>query len=778
MQKEYEIKTDNIAFWDMPKIAFMVIRKYGIKTFLYKSINYLLIKFGNKSFLASRILDITKKVPEVDDYSVLFIIGCREGESKRYRVYNIAEYLHLGGFKTEIIEHFQISKYVNKIDKFDIIYLSRVAYDVRVENLIKEARKRNIVTVFEVDDLVFDLSVVAHVDAIKNWKKNEIEHYRNGVFRYQKTLKNCDYFIGTNEFLVNWAKNKFKKRSYVLRNALNSIQIINSYEALKSRNSNSRFVNIGYFSGSNTHQKDFLEVESALLKILEKYKNVKFFLGGFLELSDKFDIFQDRIIKIPFTDWRKLPFEISKLDINLAPLEAGNPFCESKSELKYFEAALLKVPTIASPVDSFKFSIKDGINGSLASTPDEWFEKMESLIVNEVARFKMGEAAYEHTIKNYYPEAMKIKTIDIFNSIVKDYKENTLKLGKGKLVINWVIPEPSVGSGGHRNIFRAVKNLQKFGHYVRLYSLVGHYNFSSSEQLGEFIDTNFFPTGAEYHLGVENFEKADAYIATHWSTVETIWKNKEKAKKLFYFVQDYEPMFYAMGNDYIEAENTYKLGLNCITSGPWCAKILKEKFNANADYFKFPVDTGIYYPRSYVLKEKRIVFFARPEMPRRCYPLGIKALEIFAKNNPDVEIVLYGSLNIDSSNISFKHVNRGILETLDQLAELYSSASVGIVFSTTNPSLVPYEMMSCGLPVVDLDYEDNWTNYESRENIMLVDTMPEKIAEGIEKVLKDESLQNKLSKNGLELVKSFPNEEETARRIEGLILDGFERFGS
>jgi glycosyltransferase involved in cell wall biosynthesis len=82
-------------------------------------------------------------------------------------------------------------------------------------------------------------------------------------------------------------------------------------------------------------------------------------------------------------------------------------------------------------------------------------------------------------------------------------------------------------------------------------------------------------------------------------------------------------------------------------------------------------------------------------------------------------------------------------------------------------------MMACGLPVIDLDYEDNWTNYESRENIMLVDTLPEKIAEGIEKILQDKKLQEKLSHNGLELVKSFPNEEETARRIESLILKEF-----
>ena len=48
-------------------------------------------------------------------------------------------------------------------------------------------------------------------------------------------------------------------------------------------------------------------------------------------------------------EWRlmvpveRLAEELARFDINLAPLEVGNPFCEAKSELKYFEAALVDV---------------------------------------------------------------------------------------------------------------------------------------------------------------------------------------------------------------------------------------------------------------------------------------------------------------------------------------------------------------------------------------------------------------------------------------------------
>ena len=37
-----------------------------------------------------------------------------------------------------------------------------------------------------------------------------------------------------------------------------------------------------------------------------------------------------------------------------------------------------------------------------------------------------------------------------------------------------------------------------------------------------------------------------------------------------YFVQDFEPLFYPMGSDYLLAENTYRKGLYHITTGAWC----------------------------------------------------------------------------------------------------------------------------------------------------------------------------------------------------------------
>ena len=67
---------------------------------------------------------------------------------------------------------------------------------------------------------------------------------------------------------------------------------------------------------------------------------------------------------------------LASIDVNLAPLEIGNPYCESKSQLKIFEAGLVEVPTIASAISSYIEAIDHEVDGFLASTEQDWQDAM------------------------------------------------------------------------------------------------------------------------------------------------------------------------------------------------------------------------------------------------------------------------------------------------------------------------------------------------------------------------------------------------------------------
>ena len=100
----------------------------------------------------------------------------------------------------------------------------------------------------------------------------------------------------------------------------------------------------------------------ALSKVMETHHNVTLMVGGELDVPDDLMPFSERIVTFPFCDWHRLPNYIASCDINIAPLE-NTLFNRAKSENKWIESSLVKVPTVASNVGAFKKMIQDGVTG-------------------------------------------------------------------------------------------------------------------------------------------------------------------------------------------------------------------------------------------------------------------------------------------------------------------------------------------------------------------------------------------------------------------------------
>ncbi|KAI9024713.1 hypothetical protein DFJ74DRAFT_665870, partial [Hyaloraphidium curvatum] len=113
-----------------------------------------------------------------------------------------------------------------------------------------------------------------------------------------------------------------------------------------------------------------------------------------------------------------LPSELCRFDVNLAPLQPDNPFTAAKSELKFFDAALVRVPTVASPVGPFRAAIADGRTGFLAGTgrADGWYARIEALLGDAGLRRKMGRRARGAVLWRYSPERRAILLSLVFRS--------------------------------------------------------------------------------------------------------------------------------------------------------------------------------------------------------------------------------------------------------------------------------------------------------------------------------------------------------------------------
>lgn len=392
-----------------------------------------------------------------------------------------------------------------------------------------------------------------------------------------------------------------------------------------------------------------------------------------------------------------------------------------------------------------------------------------SVIAELIERgFGIIEPRFEElTVKTSDFPLKNISDIYGFNPAIRVSSPSPVTPASGRaLKIAWIVPGLIIGGGGHRNIIRCAYHLEKLGHQVSLHFIDSH---DPGHVVRAQVREHFY--SFEGHVGLldNNFGEYDIVFATHWSTVAHAERLKDRIGEIVYFVQDFEPFFYAMGSEYVMAENTYRKGFYAITSGIWCEHFLRNSYGAEADHFQFPIDRSIYFDQKSARRTDRVIFFAKPEMPRRCYELGLQALRVFKKLRPEVEIAFYGSAH--QTPVDFPVTQLGMLGGPTDLARLYNESTVGLAFSTTNPSLVPYEMMACGLPVLDLARPGNEVNYDnSFEIARLADPDPEIMARELAELIATPAELAERSRRGIAFAATFPVEEEVGRRIEQLLL--------
>jgi hypothetical protein len=346
--------------------------------------------------------------------------------------------------------------------------------------------------------------------------------------------------------------------------------------------------------------------------------------------------------------------------------------------------------------------------------------------------------------------------------INRPYKKPNLKK-KEKLSIGWVVSPLSPGSGGQNTITRFARHLKESGHDVTFYIYEGIHPQSVAEAR-KILKESFKLDIAVKKIA--QYNESDALIATGWETAYPVFNIKTKAHK-FYFVQDFEPLFYGYGSKAILAENTYKMGFYGITAGRWLTKKVSE-YGMSADYFDFGADPAIYRPADIksMKKDKKIVFYARPVTERRAFELGIIALDIFHKKHPEYTIEFIG-WDVSNYKIPFPYVNRGILSH-KELADLYQESVACLVLSLTNVSLLPLELLAAGCIPVMNEGENNSLVLGDNENICYAPANPIQLAEELSKVVKAKDVEKKAI-NASESVKTL-SWDSSYSKMESILL--------
>jgi glycosyltransferase involved in cell wall biosynthesis len=260
---------------------------------------------------------------------------------------------------------------------------------------------------------------------------------------------------------------------------------------------------------------------------------------------------------------------------------------------------------------------------------------------------------------------------------------------------------------------------------------------------------------------LSSLRPTDAAIATLWSTAYFLLRFNETKRK-FYFIQDYEPLFYPAGSTYAQVEASLRFGFYGIANTPTIRKIYEEQYGGLAKDFFPCVDAHVFYPpepMQVTISGKqpyRLFFYGRPGHPRNGFELGTAALRILKGRLQDRLQILSAGAKWDPQEFDLMGVveNLGLI-SFEGTADLYRSCDAGLVMMfTRHPSYLPFELMASGVLVVtNFNPTTTWM-LKDGENCLLSEASPTCLADTLERGLLDHALRHQITLNAVNEIRT------------------------
>ena len=280
---------------------------------------------------------------------------------------------------------------------------------------------------------------------------------------------------------------------------------------------------------------------------------------------------------------------------------------------------------------------------------------------------------------------------------------------------------------------------------------------------------------------IQNVEKplalaVDAAVATLWVTAYAVRRLDVPHK--FYFVQDYEPLFYPAGTLYSLAEATYKFGFQGICNTQ-SLRELYEGHGGKAIHFLPAIDPKVFHDKGRVARRRDDAFlifsYARPGHPRNCF-------EVISEGFVEIKKRLGERIRIITAGAEWdprEYRLNGVVEHLGLLSyedtgRLYRSVDAGLVaMATSHPSYLPFELMACGAVVFTNRNRATTWFLKDDENCVLFDLTRSAIADVLEEAIADHQRLDRIAARASSIIAAdFSDWNRSMSTIAGAMLGG------
>jgi glycosyltransferase involved in cell wall biosynthesis len=286
----------------------------------------------------------------------------------------------------------KLFKLLGKKNTYDFIFIQRECFMLGTSYFEKQLSASKARLIYDFDDSIWLLDVSEANKALAWLKRPE---------KVMRIMSYADIVVAGNSYLANFA-GQFNKNVRIIPTTVD----LNQYTRVQKDRTDK--ICIGW-SGSVTTIKHFELAVPVLLKLKQKYGEqllIKLISNTYY-YNEALGL--EGILWTAETEIR----ELSQFDIGIMPLP-DDKWAKGKCGLKGLQYMALEIPTIMSPVGVNTEIIRDGENGYLASTEEEWIAKLSLLIESEELREKIGKAGRVTVEQNYSVDAQKENYLQLF----------------------------------------------------------------------------------------------------------------------------------------------------------------------------------------------------------------------------------------------------------------------------------------------------------------------------------------------------------------------------
>jgi glycosyltransferase involved in cell wall biosynthesis len=321
----------------------------------------------------------------------------------KYRVSQIKQIYEDNGYKVQVTGWNDFWRSMEIIQQSAIAIFYRVPMSDEFKAYLMEIERLKLKSYYDIDDPIFNIELIESNKNIIYLEDSVVSNLIEDSYKYRQAMMNMRHFIVSTSGMKKVIMSQFgvkKTRVVVRRNAVDENTLRLSKNSIKNNGESEGVIRIIYATPSLAHSADFTACSRAIVKILEKYRaRVKLVLMGDVELPLLLKKFKKNIIHEKSGSYEKFMQILGGCDINIVPL-LDDEFNATKSNIKFLDAAILKVPSICSPVGDYDF-LQDGKECFLANNKQQWIEKLSILIEDKKTRTKMGKDAYMLSQQKY-----------------------------------------------------------------------------------------------------------------------------------------------------------------------------------------------------------------------------------------------------------------------------------------------------------------------------------------------------------------------------------------